>query len=305
MTAPPGSMWSTGSSPGFAPCRAASPDPPCDPGRARLYPAGCRPAIANALNLSRAEVHGVISFYHDFRSEPPGRHVVHVCRAESCQAVGAEALARARLRVRLGVEVHGTSADGAVTLEPVYCLGNCALSPAVMVDREDLYGRVTPERSRRRCSARCRRQPVTRVFVPRDSGALSVGAEDVARGIAAEAVLRGLAGRARAQRLARLYWLEPFVEVGDAPRAASPTGRSREGDVAGLFRGRLPRRRRRTRSRPRQDRGDSLSRAPGAADLRARRASPIPSRSRTTRPTAAIAGCAGRSRWRRPTSSRR
>lgn len=101
------------------------------------------PTIAEALNLSRAEVHGVISFYHDFRSEPAGRHVVHVCRAESCQSVGAEALL-AHACDRLGVEVHGTTADGAVTLEPIYCLGNCALSPAVMVDRK-LYGRVTAQ----------------------------------------------------------------------------------------------------------------------------------------------------------------
>jgi len=103
------------------------------------------PVIAEALNLSRAEVHGVISFYHDFRTEPPGRHVVHVCRAESCQSVGAEALL-AHACEHLGVEVHGTSADGAITLEPVYCLGNCALSPAVMVDHRNLYGRVTADR---------------------------------------------------------------------------------------------------------------------------------------------------------------
>lgn len=102
------------------------------------------PVIADGLNLSRAEVHGVISFYHDFRSEPAGRHVVHVCRAESCQALGAEALL-AHACERLGVEVHGTTADGAVTLEPIYCLGNCALSPAVMVDRQ-VYGRVSRER---------------------------------------------------------------------------------------------------------------------------------------------------------------
>jgi formate dehydrogenase subunit gamma len=102
------------------------------------------PVIAESLNLSRAEVHGVISFYHDFRSEPPGRHVLHVCRAESCQAVGAEALL-AHACSRLGVELHGTSADGAVTLEPVYCLGNCALSPAVMIDR-NLYGRMSEQR---------------------------------------------------------------------------------------------------------------------------------------------------------------
>jgi len=102
------------------------------------------PAIAEGLNLSRAEVHGVISFYHDFRSAPPGRHMVHICRAESCQALGADALL-AHARERLGVELHGTSADGAVTLEPIYCLGNCALSPAVMVNRH-VHGRVSRER---------------------------------------------------------------------------------------------------------------------------------------------------------------
>jgi formate dehydrogenase subunit gamma len=102
------------------------------------------PLIAEALNLSRAEVHGVISFYHDFRNEPAGRHVVHVCRAESCQAVGAEALL-GHISGRLGVELHETTADGAVTLEPVYCLGNCALSPAIMVDR-NVYGRVSAAR---------------------------------------------------------------------------------------------------------------------------------------------------------------
>jgi formate dehydrogenase subunit gamma len=102
------------------------------------------PVIAEGLNLSRAEVHGVISFYHDFRSEPPGRHMVQVCRAESCQSLGAEALL-AHACERLGVEGHGTSADGSVTLEPIYCLGNCALSPAIMVDRY-VYGRVTRER---------------------------------------------------------------------------------------------------------------------------------------------------------------
>lgn len=102
------------------------------------------PRIADSLNLSRAEVHGVISFYHDFRSEPAGRHVVHICRAESCQSLGAEALV-AYACERLGTEVHGTSADGAVTLEPIYCLGNCALSPAIMIDRQ-VYGRVSRER---------------------------------------------------------------------------------------------------------------------------------------------------------------
>ncbi len=102
------------------------------------------PAIASALNLSRAEVHGVVSFYHDFRSEAPGRHLVHLCRAEACQSMGADGLVEHACR-RLGVEFHGTTANGAVTLEPIYCLGNCALSPAMMVDGE-LYGRVTPRR---------------------------------------------------------------------------------------------------------------------------------------------------------------
>lgn len=102
------------------------------------------PAIASALNLSRAEVHGVVSFYHEFRSEAPGRHVVHLCRAEACQSMGADALVD-HARKRLGVDFHGTTADGAVTLEPIYCLGNCALSPAMMVDGE-LYGRVSPAR---------------------------------------------------------------------------------------------------------------------------------------------------------------
>ena len=102
------------------------------------------PEIAGDLNLSRAEVHGVVSFYHDFRSEPAGRHVLKICAAESCQAVGSEALVRHACR-RLGIEMHQTSADQAITLEPVYCLGNCALSPALTVDGE-VHGRVTPEK---------------------------------------------------------------------------------------------------------------------------------------------------------------
>ena len=101
------------------------------------------PGIAEALNLSRAEVHGVISFYHDFRETPAGRHVVKICRAESCQAVGAEQLVEHACRT-LGVEFHGTTVDGAITLEPVYCLGNCALSPALQVG-DAVYGRMTPK----------------------------------------------------------------------------------------------------------------------------------------------------------------
>ncbi|MSQ59835.1 MAG: formate dehydrogenase subunit gamma [Betaproteobacteria bacterium] len=98
-------------------------------------------AIAKAVNLSRAEVHGVVTFYPDFRSVPPGKHVLKICRAEACQAMQGDALAE-HARKRLGVDFHQTTADGAVTLEPVYCLGNCACSPAVMWDGE-VFGRVT------------------------------------------------------------------------------------------------------------------------------------------------------------------
>jgi formate dehydrogenase subunit gamma len=91
------------------------------------------PMIADALNLSRAEVHGVISFYHDFREAPPGRHVLKLCRAEACQSMGAEALAAAA-RERLRIGWGETTLDGRVTLEPVFCLGLCACAPAAMVD---------------------------------------------------------------------------------------------------------------------------------------------------------------------------
>jgi len=96
--------------------------------------------VAEALNLSRAEVHGVISFYHDFRREPGGRVSLKLCRAEACQAMGAEALG-AQLRERLGLAWHGTTADGRVTLEPVFCLGLCSVAPAALVG-EELVGRA-------------------------------------------------------------------------------------------------------------------------------------------------------------------
>jgi formate dehydrogenase subunit gamma len=112
--------------------------------RVGYIPPEAVPAIARALNLSRAEVHGVISFYHDFRTERPGRTIIRVCRAESCQAMGAVALA-AHIQARLGIDFGQTSGNGEFTLDPIYCLGNCACSPAIMVG-EDLYGRVNPER---------------------------------------------------------------------------------------------------------------------------------------------------------------
>jgi formate dehydrogenase subunit gamma len=107
-------------------------------------PARTVPLIAFELNLSRADVHGVLTFYHYFRQHQPGRHVIHLCRAEACQAVGAVEL-EAHARRVLGTDFHGTSGDGGHTLEPVYCLGNCATGPSMMIDGE-LHSRVTPER---------------------------------------------------------------------------------------------------------------------------------------------------------------
>jgi len=112
--------------------------------RLGFVPEDAVPYIAERLNLSRAEVHGVVSFYHHFRRAPSGRHRIQVCRAESCQAMGAEHLAQ-HAQERLGIQFHETTPDGEFSLEPVYCLGNCACSPAVMIDQE-LFGRVSAER---------------------------------------------------------------------------------------------------------------------------------------------------------------
>ena len=107
-------------------------------------PPAAVPLVAEGLNLSRAEVHGVVTFYHYFRRTPPGAHTVSLCRAEACQSMGAERLAE-HVKRRLGVDFHETTPDGRFSLEPIYCLGNCACSPAVMIDGR-LHGRVTPER---------------------------------------------------------------------------------------------------------------------------------------------------------------
>ena len=97
------------------------------------------PMMAETLNLSRAEIHGVLTFYHDFRRAPAGHHVVKLCRAEACQAVGAVALADHAKRI-LGIDWHGTTPDGLVTLEPVFCLGLCACGPAALIDDEPVSG---------------------------------------------------------------------------------------------------------------------------------------------------------------------
>lgn len=106
-------------------------------------PESCYAPISKGLSLSVAEVHGVVTFYHHFRTHKPGSHIMQICRAESCQAMGSEAL-EAHAKQCLNVDYHQTTDDGAITLEPVYCLGNCALSPSVMID-DEVYGRVTAE----------------------------------------------------------------------------------------------------------------------------------------------------------------
>jgi formate dehydrogenase subunit gamma len=102
------------------------------------------PLIADALNITRAEVHGVVTFYHDFRHQPAGRHVLKLCRAEACQAAGGDPLAL-QAEARLGIAMGSTAADGSVTLEPVYCLGLCATAPSAMLDGR-VVGRLDEKR---------------------------------------------------------------------------------------------------------------------------------------------------------------
>lgn len=109
-----------------------------------FIPAAAIPQIALKLNLSRAEIHGVISFYHHFRTRPAGKHSVQLCGAEACQAVGARAL-ETHAKQTLGIDFHETTADGAITLEAVYCLGNCACGPSLRID-DEIIGRVDTAR---------------------------------------------------------------------------------------------------------------------------------------------------------------
>lgn len=109
-----------------------------------FVPTESLPVIAEALNISNAEVHGVVTFYHDYRRAPAGRHVLKICRAEACQSMGSDAIA-AKIRQLLGIGFHETAADGSVTLEPVYCLGLCACAPSAMFDGE-VIGRLDAEK---------------------------------------------------------------------------------------------------------------------------------------------------------------
>ena len=191
------------------------------------------PLIAEALNLSRAEVHGVVTFYHDFRREPAGRHVLKLCRAEACQSMGGEALA-AQARERLGIDWRRRprrrprDARSRSTAS-----GLCACAPAAMLDGE-LVGRLDAERARR--ADRARRGAMTpRIFVPRDAAALAVGADEVARGDRRRGARRGLDVEIVRTGSRGLFWLEPLVEVETAggPRRLRP-GR-RRATSPGLF----------------------------------------------------------------------
>ncbi len=208
-------------------------------------PADAVPLLADRLNLSRAEVHGVISYYHHFRTTPAGKHVVQVCRAEACQARGADALV-AHAKQKLGIDFHETTSDGSVTLEPVYCLGQCACGPAIMVG-EAIHAHVTPQRFDALLVAASatpttktgtipsqRVQGAVRVFVPRDSTALALGADEVAAAIIAQAAQRGVAVDLVRNGSRGMFWLEPLVEVATAEGRIA-YGPVKVGDVASLF----------------------------------------------------------------------
>ena len=179
--------------------------------------------IAEALNISRAEVHGVVTFYHDFRHQPAGRHVLKLCRAEACQSMGGDALAAQARSSGSASAWHETTADGAVTLEPVYCLGLCACAPSAMLDGE-VVGRLDAERldalsgggaAMSVTPLSCRAIPARLASAPTRSPASLADCSPHAR-LAVDIVRTGSRG---------LYWLEPLVEV-ETPMAASPTARS-------------------------------------------------------------------------------
>ena len=203
-----------------------------------FVPKDAVPLIARELNQSIAEVHGVLSFYHYFRKERGGRHVLFLCRAEACQAQGGVAL-EAHAKHSLGIDYHATTSDGAIRLEPVYCLGNCALGPAMMID-DQLQGRVTQAALRRvdgAAAGGCRpgaSMSAVRIFVPQDAAARSVGADATARAILAEAQRRKIEVQIVRNGSRGLLWLEPLVEVEVAARRYAYGPVSPE-EVAGLF----------------------------------------------------------------------
>lgn len=209
--------------------------------QARLgcVPSAAVPFIARALNLSRADVHGAVTFYHWFRQTPPGRHIVRVCRAEACQARGGTQV-EAAIKSTLGIDYHQTTVDGRYSLEPVYCLGNCACGPSVMVDGEvkgnvsatnvDVALTPSPSMGEDRGEGASR----ATIFISRDTTSTSIGANSIAQVIAREARARNVDVTFIRTGSRGLFWLEPMVEV------ATPQGRIAYGplakeDIASLF----------------------------------------------------------------------
>lgn len=192
--------------------------------------------IAQGLNLSRAEVHGVVSFYHFFRTSPPGRHVIQICASESCQATGGRTL-EAHARRRLGIDFHETTPDGEITLEPVYCLGNCACSPALRVNRAVL-GPVDTQAFDQLLATLGSRDPnpkpwkidpgvasdagdTVKLYVPRDTTTIALGADEVAARLQSSIDTQGLPVTIVRNGSRGLYYLEPMLELEtDAGRIA-------------------------------------------------------------------------------------
>ena len=215
-----------------------------------FIPRAAVPVIAEALNLSRAEVHGVVSYYPHLREQPHGRTLIQICRAEACKSRGGDALF-AHAQETLGCQAHGTSADGSVTLEPVYCLGLCAQSPAVMVDESKVHAQMTADRfdalleeiqqnqletkaDETQPAIESEAVPATRIYVPRDAAALAVGADAVAQALQHECAARGLAVELVRNGSRGLLWLETLVEV-ETAQGRVAYGPVQVADVSGLL----------------------------------------------------------------------
>lgn len=214
-----------------------------------FIPRAAVPAIAEALNLSRAEVHGVISYYPHFRTEPYGQTLLQICRAEACQSRGADALL-AHAETALGCRAHGTTADDRVTLEPVYCLGLCAQSPAIMLNESEIHAQMTPKKLDallekiqpnqaetyigKAQSAIDNEAKAVRIYVPRDAAALATGAEAVAAALTQQCAERGFNIELVRNGSRGLLWLETLVEV-QTPQGRVAYGPVQAADVAGLL----------------------------------------------------------------------
>jgi len=187
--------------------------------------------IAKGLNLSRAEVHGVISFYHYFRVARPGKHVIQLCASESCQAMGGKALEN-YVKQRLNIDFHETTPDGRVTLEPVYCLGNCACSPSARIGHQ-VMGELTPERfdalllgldevparavsNDAMLSVENMGQDAIKVYVPKDTTTMALGSDQVAERLQELVQSQGLPLALVRNGSRGLYWLEPMIELDTA-----------------------------------------------------------------------------------------